>query len=80
MTHKKRISQFLLITLMVALFLGLTTPATFATEKKDPEMIPANFSDLADKVRPGVVNIQTMKTIVGGGPVFRHFFGNPFEG
>ena len=42
-------------------------------------MVPVNFSELADKVRPGVVNIRTVKTIKGGGPVFRHFFGNPFR-
>jgi serine protease Do len=41
-------------------------------------MVPANFSELAKKVRDGVVNIRTVKTIKGGGPVFRHFFGNPF--
>jgi serine protease Do len=41
-------------------------------------MVPVNFSELAKKVRDGVVNIRTVKTIKGGGPVFRHFFGNPF--
>ena len=41
-------------------------------------MVPANFSELAQKVRGGVVNIRTVKTIKDGGPVFRHFFGNPF--
>jgi serine protease Do len=41
-------------------------------------MVPANFSELAKNVRDGVVNIRTVKTIKGGGPVFRHFFGNPF--
>ena len=41
-------------------------------------MVPVNFSELAQKVRGGVVNIRTVKTIKGGGPVFRHFFGNPF--
>jgi serine protease Do len=29
-------------------------------------------------VQPGVVNIRTVKTTKEGGPVFRHFFGNPF--
>jgi serine protease Do len=43
-------------------------------------MIPANFSELAEKARPAVVNIRTVKTVKGGGPVFRHFFGNPFGG
>ena len=41
-------------------------------------MVPVNFSELAQKVRGGVVNIRTVKTVKGGGPVFRHFFGNPF--
>ena len=41
-------------------------------------MVPANFSDLALKARPGVVNISTERTIKGGGQVFRHFFGEPF--
>ena len=41
-------------------------------------MVPANFSDLAQQAKPGVVNIQTVKTIKGGGRVFRHFFGSPF--
>jgi serine protease Do len=43
-------------------------------------MVPINFSELAKDARPGVVNIRTVKTVKGGGPVFRHFFGqkNPF--
>ena len=41
-------------------------------------MVPANFSQLAEQAKPGVVNIQTVKTIKGGGRVFRHFFGSPF--
>ena len=45
-----------------------------------PIMVPGNFAELAEKARPGVVNIQTVKTIKGGGRVFRHFFGNPFGG
>jgi len=36
-----------------------------------------NFSDLAEQVSPAVVNIRTVKTIKGGGRVFRHFQG-PF--
>ena len=41
---------------------------------------PESFSELAEAVKPGVVNIRTVKTIKGGSPVFRHFFGNPFGG
>ena len=52
--------------------------------------VPVNFSKLAEQARPGVVNIRTVKTVQGGGQVFRHFQGpfgkegpfgprNPFE-
>ena len=41
---------------------------------------PESFSELAEQVKPGVVNIRTVKIIKGGSPVFRHFFGNPFGG
>jgi serine protease Do len=41
-------------------------------------MIPINFTDLAQKAKPGVVNIRTVKIVKGGGRVFRHFFGKPF--
>jgi serine protease Do len=44
-------------------------------------MVPVNFTQLAEKAKPGVVNIRTVKTTNGGGPVFRHFFGrNPHGG
>ncbi|MCU0558660.1 MAG: DegQ family serine endoprotease [Desulfobacterales bacterium] len=42
------------------------------------QLVLPNFSALAKQVQPGVVNIRTVKTIKGGGPVFRHFFG-PFD-
>jgi len=34
---------------------------------------PANFVELAKRVKPGVVNISTTKVVKGGGRVFRHF-------
>ena len=40
--------------------------------------IPESFSTLAETVSPAVVNISTVKTIKGGGPVFRHFYQNPW--
>jgi serine protease Do len=44
------------------------------------QMAPMNFAVLAVDAKPGVVNIRTVKTMKGGGPVSRHFFGNPFGG
>jgi len=52
------------------------TPATVVSAAP---LVPANFSDLAKAVKPGVVNISTVKTMKGDGPVFRHFFGGPFK-
>lgn len=62
--------------LVMAVFLAglLAAPSAFA---RTTPMVPASFADLAKEARPGVVNIQTVKTIKGGGRVFQHFFGSP---
>jgi len=39
-------------------------------------MVPGNFSDLAEQVRAGVVNIQVSKKVSAAG--FERFGGNPF--
>lgn len=41
-------------------------------------MVPQSFTELAEEVSPAVVNIRTVRTIKGGGPVFRHFQRHPF--
>ena len=51
--------------------------ATTAVSAGSP-MVPGNFSDLAEKVRPGVVNIQVSKKMKNAG--FEGFGGNPFGG
>jgi len=65
---------------MVGLLIGAGLQVATASEDSPARMIPANFSELAEKARPAVVNIRTVKTVKGGGPVFRHFFGDPFGG
>ena len=60
-------------------------PAASAAAVSAAPMVPANFSDIAEKVRPGVVNIQVVKKIknvgFGAPPAFRSPFGgrSPFE-
>src|SRR3989339_636494 len=49
--------------------------ATAAVSAGSP-MVPGNFSDLAEKVRTGVVNIQVSKKVKNAG--FERFRGNPF--
>jgi serine protease Do len=63
--------------LSVALFSG-GIPQVTLSHASDVPLVPANFTELAEKARPGVVNISTERTIKGGGRVFRHFFGEPF--
>jgi len=47
-----------------------------------PNGVPASFADLSERVSPGVVNIQTSKTVKGTAyPRFEDFFfGGPFHG
>ena len=71
-------SFFLSLGLLAAAALILT--AGPATRTAHAFSAPESFSELAEAARPGVVNIRTVKTIKGGSPVFRHFFGNPFGG
>ncbi|MGA6925278.1 MAG: Do family serine endopeptidase [Desulfosarcina sp.] len=80
MRRSSKTFQTMLIFFLVlgsAAFLWGTAPAV---GKVQAAPIPESFSDLADNAKPGVVNIRTVKTIKGGSPVFRHFFGNPFGG
>jgi serine protease Do len=70
----------------VFIFLGVFGAAVFlfsaipSTPAVHAFYAPESFSELAEAARPGVVNIRTVKTIKGGSPVFRHFFGKPFGG
>lgn len=65
--------------LMIAV-LFFVMPAAAKDKSDAVRMIPATFSQLAQDAKPGVVNIQTVKNIQGGGRVFRHFYGQPFGG
>ena len=51
--------------------------ASVSTNAETP-MVPANFSDLAEKARPGVVNIQVVKKVQNVGVAFPNFPGNFF--
>jgi serine protease Do len=69
----------------IALFAGPFSPADPTgpsagaawADTTEPQMIPANFSQLAEQVGPAVVNIRTVKSLKGGGPVMRHFKRGP---
>jgi serine protease Do len=78
MKKRNTFTKYILVLFVVGTFLGVGVQGAAASKNTAIRMIPENFSDLAEKARPGVVNIRTVKRIEGGGPVYRHFFGNPF--
>jgi serine protease Do len=89
MGQKKHLKKIVIALLMVGALVGFgygvstavrssTAPNSTAVTNSDIPMIPANFSELAEKVRPGVVNIQVVKKIKNIDFGFRHFSGAPF--
>jgi serine protease Do len=86
MERNQKIRKIFIALFAVCLIVGLGYGASRATKNSDvavskgtdaPIMVPGNFTELAENVRDGVVNIQAVKNGKGGGRVFRHFFGNP---
>jgi serine protease Do len=75
-TPKSFIGMFLLSIALVA----ASWSSSPLINRANAFSVPESFSKLAEKAKPGVVNIRTVKTIKGGSPVFRHFFGSPFGG
>ncbi len=78
MMKKKTWSILIALLVSAGILLGSGFHKATASKEAHPKMVPANFTELAEKARPGVVNIRTVKTLGEGGPVYRHFFGNPF--
>ncbi len=72
---------FFIATLLAAviIFLGSFYPPYSVAAKSGTTFLPPDtFSNLAESASPAVVNIRTVKTIKGGGRVFRHFKKGPF--
>ena len=53
-------------------------PAVSVPARSEVQMVPANFTDLAEKARPGVVNIQVVKKVQNVGFSFPGMPGSPF--
>lgn len=81
MKQRSRLTtKYIVVLAGIGILMGIGLQSVMASKDIRPRMIPANFTELAKEARPGVVNIRTVKTLKGEGPVFRHFFGNPFGG
>jgi serine protease Do len=73
--------KIIIITLMLTggflLASGFNLTPSLHAKNSDILSAPGHFSKLAETAGPAVVNIRTVKTIKGGGPVFRQFQRGP---
>ena len=80
MNQKKNVRKTMIVLFLATVLLGFGSHVATAVKDADNPMVPGNFSELAENARPGVVNIRTVKTTQGSGPVLRDFFGHPRQG
>lgn len=73
-------TRYIVVLVMVGLLLGFGLPNTVASKNTPVQMVPQNFSSLADTVGPAVVHIRVEKTVKGGAPAFHLFGKKPFGG
>ena len=73
-------SRYILALVMVGLMLGSDLPLVEAAKNAPVQMVPQNFSDLADAVSPAVVHIKVIKTVKESGRAFGPFGQNPYGG
>ena len=78
MNRKRSFVQLFFALILAGSILALGAGGAFsAPEESQSQMLPANITELAQKARPAVVNIRTVKTRGDESRVFRHFFGEP---
>ncbi|MGZ3539330.1 MAG: DegQ family serine endoprotease [Thermodesulfobacteriota bacterium] len=88
MERKRNLKTILIALLLAGSILGIgygmstvikphDSSATPVSAISETPMVPANFSELAEKVRPGVVNIQVVKKVKNIDFGFRNF-GSPY--
>ncbi len=89
MEQRKRFKTLLLTLVLIGALTGTGLGVSQAVKHSNaavspapaisqPIMVPATFSDLAEKIRPGVVNLQVVKKISNVGLSSRNFPGFPF--
>lgn len=78
MKRIKKFSQICLVVLLAGVLVGVGSQHLSARTTAAPAMVPGTFSEVAEAVSPAVVNIRTVKTVKGGGRVYRHFGPSPF--
>jgi serine protease Do len=81
---EKKLGSKIIVIILIFILLGFFAISQFNCKKKKGESeiigFPQSFADLAEKVKPAVVNISTTTTVRIPGNPFRHFFGPEEEG
>lgn len=75
---RPRVWSVVALTIMLTFGFAFAVPQPAGAKSVAPRMVPESFHGLAQMVGPSVVNIRTVKTLQGGGPVSRHFNQNPW--
>ena len=73
-----KFTKYIVAMVMVGLMLGSGFLTATASKNAPVQMVPQNFSALADTVSPAVVHIRVEKTVKGDRPAFHQFGQNPF--
>lgn len=75
---QSKLANFGRIIIMAMALLGIVASQGGCASKSGPEVVvgfPKSFADLAEKIKPAVVNISTTSTVDVPGDPFQHFMG-----
>lgn len=78
MKQKKRLIRYIVAFLVMVVVAGSGFHMATASKDAPAQLIPGDFSELAEKVRSGVVNIRTVNTVKQANAGYHEFFGSPF--
>ena len=78
MNQTFKFTKYIVVMVMIGLMIGSGFLMVTASKNALVQLVPQNFSALADTVSPAVVHIRVEKTVKGGGPAFHQFGKNPF--
>jgi len=73
-----KFTRYIVVMVMIGLLLGPGFPMATAAKNLPVQMVPQNFSALAETVSPAVVHIRVAKTVKSMGPAFGPSNRNPF--
>ena len=78
MNQTFKFKKYIVVMVMVGLMLVAGLSMETASKNAPVQMVPQNFSALAETVSPAVVHIRVEKTVKGAGPGFHEFGQTPF--